>query len=74
MYSRTAFQDDADYYEDLLEVLAMRAEPYLFTQLQVGWPNGSFAWYRWEAPVQKMLRILHVRSDLQEAFEVVDED
>ncbi len=73
MYSKTAFQDDADHYEDLLEALALRAEPYLFTQLQVGWPHGSFAWFRWEAPVQKMLRILHLRSDLQEAFEVVDE-
>ena len=68
-YSRTYFGDDTDHYEDLLEVIALRSDPYLLSRLQIGWPQGSFSWYRWEPQVKKMLRILHFRSALQKAFE-----
>lgn len=67
-YSRAHFQDEAAHYEPLLRVLALRSDPALMTEFQVGWPEGSFLWYRWEAVVQKMLRILDLRKKMHLAF------
>ncbi len=68
-YQQSFLQDDAHHYIELLEQLALKSDTSLLINIQVNWPQGSFSWYQWEAHVQKMLRILHFRAKMIQAFD-----
>lgn len=68
-YQQSFLREDAQHYIELLAQLALKSDTSLLMNLQVNWPQGSFSWYQWEAPVQKMLRILHFRAKMIQAFD-----
>lgn len=60
--------DEAAHYEALLQQLALKSDTALLVSLQVNWPQDSFAWYRWEPFVKKMLTVLDFRAKMLDAF------
>ena len=53
------------HYKKILEVAAYKANPELYDKLKAGWPYQSKMWYRWQADIERMLKILSFRRTMR---------
>ncbi|MCB0571899.1 MAG: hypothetical protein KDC66_19160 [Phaeodactylibacter sp.] len=53
------------HYRRILEVAAYQAEPGIEERFRTGWDARSPVWYRWEKEVERFLKVLVFRKEVQ---------